>query len=70
MGLFDVFRLAGDYAKAKKMLASKKIDIVKASKVIERLKEFIDVLYKYKDELSGLIKDVKELIKKLKEREE
>lgn len=60
MGLFNVIKLANDYAKAKKVLAQKKIDIKKA-------KEFIDLLYKYKDELSTYIRDIKDILKRLKE---
>ena len=39
MSLFDVFKLAGDYAKAKKYLESKKTDIEKIKVLIEKLKD-------------------------------
>ena len=67
MGVFNVIKLANDYAKAKKILASKNIDIKKAKELVEKIKEFIDVLYKYKDELNLYIKEVKDILKKLKE---
>ena len=67
VGLFDVFGLARDYAKAKKLLASKKIDVEKAKKLIEKIKKFVDYLYELKDKLQDLISEVKEILKKLKE---
>jgi len=70
MGLFTVFRLANDYAKAKKLLLSKKIDKEKIKKLVTSMKEFIDLLYEYKDQLADLIKQVKDVVKKLKEKEE
>lgn len=70
MGLFNVIKLANDYNKAKKLLASKHIDIAKAKELIERVKQLVDYLYSLKDKLSELIQDVKGVIKGLKEVEE
>ena len=68
MGLFDVFGLARDYAKAKKMIVSKKIDINKVKNLIERMKKLIDLLYSYKDEVQEFINEVKAIIKELKKK--
>ena len=69
MGIFAVFRLANDYAKAKKLLLSKKIDKEKIKKLVASMKEFIDLLYEYKDQLADLIKQVKDVVAKLKLKE-
>ena len=70
MGLLDVFRLAGDYRKAKKALKEKKIDVKKAEKIIEGIKELIDILYKYKDEVQELISEIKDVLKQFKKLKE
>ena len=53
MGLFNVIKLANDYNDD-------------AKKLVERIKEFVDYLYKLKDELSNFISKVKETITELK----
>lgn len=70
MSLFDVFKLAGDYAKAKKYLEGKKADAEKIKVLIERLKtlieyvkDMIEELKEYTNKVHSTIEGLRGLVK-------
>ena len=74
MGLFNVIKLANDYVKAKRLLKKSGVDKVKIKEYIDRLHDYVQELNSTKDTINIHILKVKELMRglsdKLKSRKE
>lgn len=66
MGLFNLIKIANDYAKAKKYLESRKCDVEKAKEYITKIKNFIEYVDALKIELLDIINNAKEILDGLK----
>lgn len=66
MGLFNVIKIANDYAKAKKYLETRKGDIENVKKFIENVKKYIEYLGGLKTELENIIATAKDVLTNLK----
>lgn len=68
MGLLSVIRLANDYNKAKKALKTKKVDVDRVKKLIEKVKSYLEWLEDFKVEIEGYIAKAKAIIEGLQEK--
>lgn len=70
MGLLNVIKLANDYNKAKKLLKDGKLKnkADEVRKVVQKLRDFVAELNKYRDKLTIFILKVKETITSLNDR--
>lgn len=67
MGLLNVIKLANDYNQAKKLLKSKKVNATKVRDAIDKIHDYIEELKNAKDKIDTLIVKAKERIRKLSE---
>jgi len=67
MGLLNVIKLANDYNQAKKLLKGKKVNAIKVRDAIDRIHDYIEELKSAKDKIDTLIVKAKERIRKLSE---
>ena len=70
MGILNVIKLANDYNKAKKLLKDDKIKSKadEVRKVVQKLRDFVAELNKYRDKLTVFILKVKETMSSLNDR--
>ena len=62
MGIFNIFQLAKDYSKAKKLLKEKNIDAKKIREAIDSLQELIAYIKKFIVDLEEWIYRIKNLM--------
>ena len=62
MGIFNIFQLAKDYSKAKKLLKEKNIDAKKVGEAIDSLQELIAYIKKFIVDLEECIYRIKNLM--------
>lgn len=62
MGIFNIFQLAKDYSKAKKLLKEKNIDAKKVREAIDSLQELIAYIKKFIVDLEEWIYRIKNLM--------
>lgn len=67
MGLFNVFRLANDYAKLKKYLKKNKYKVDEVNKIVEKCLSHIEYLKSLRDQLNDFIKEIKDTVASVKD---
>ena len=68
MGLFNVIRLANDYVKAKRALKKVNVDKIKIKEYIDKLHDYVQELNQTKDDITIHILKVKEVMRGLSDR--
>ena len=66
MGLFNVFKLANDYAKLRKFLDNNKTKVNEIKELVDKCMEHLRYLKDLKEQLDDIIKEFKEDIDKVK----
>lgn len=68
MGVFNVIKLANDYVQAKRYLKKNKVDATKIRDFIDRLQDYIEELRNFKAQVEIHINKAKEVIRALSDR--
>ena len=68
MGVFNVIKLANDYVHAKRYLKKNKVDATKIRDFIDRLQDYIEELRNFKAQVEIHINKAKEVIRALSDR--
>ena len=68
MGVFNVIKLANDYVQAKRYLKKNKVDATKVRDFIDRLQDYIEELRNFKAQVEIHINKAKEVIRALSDR--
>lgn len=68
MGVFNVIKLANDYVQAKRYLKKNKVDAVKVRDFIDKLQDYIEELRNFKAQVEIHINKAKEVIRALSDR--
>lgn len=68
MGVFNVIKLANDYVQAKRYLKKNKVDATKIRDFIDKLQDYIEELRSFKAQVEVHINKAKEVIRALSDR--
>lgn len=68
MGVFNVIKLANDYVQAKRYLKKNKVDAIKIRNFIDKLQDYIEELRNFKAQVEVHINKAKEVIRALSDR--
>lgn len=68
MGVFNVIKLANDYVQAKRYLKKNKVDAKKVRDFIDKLQDYIEELRNFKAQVEAHINKTKEVIRALSDR--
>lgn len=68
MGVFNVIKLANDYIQAKRYLKKNKVDAAKIRDFIDKLQDYIEELRNFKAQVEIHINKAKEVIRALSDR--
>lgn len=68
MGVFNVIKLANDYVQAKRYLKKNKVDATKIRDFIDKLQDYIEELRNFKAQVEIHINKAKEVIRALSDR--